>query len=216
MNKALVAIGLFFISSCAALQRAGDDSLFTIDYQFGIKKVSFAGSTQDRLNAESLNFSDDYIDITLSPSDTSLSFSVINISDETMKVLWDDCVIIQNNQPMGVIHNHVKLVDKTKQQKPSIIPSGSKLDDDVVPSQNISFTVGNRYANSRWETAPMIENMTRKATLSNEGYIRETAKYFNGRDVYDFLLVIETPKGRREYLFDLVIAKAELKEKIYD
>ncbi len=89
-----------------------------------------------------LRWSDSNIDIAFEVRDTDLGFILQNRSPESMKVIWDEAVIVQYGEAKKIMHGGVKFIDRFNSQPPTILPSGTSMTDQVLPSENVYYRKG--------------------------------------------------------------------------
>jgi len=78
------------------------------------------------------------LQITISPGSEDIGLIIENKSNQTVKINWDEVLFIDpSGSTHRVIHKTTNFIDKNQPQPPSIIPAGSKLEDTIIPSENI-------------------------------------------------------------------------------
>lgn len=119
-------------------------------------------SIQD-VNNNSL-YSDNFVIITLGFTEKSISLFILNRTDYSMKLLWDEASFITpSGKAQRVIHNGIRLADKSQPQAPSVIPGHSTINDSITPAENITYS---SYL-LEWITSPLLDNLNRKGTYSD-------------------------------------------------
>ena len=94
--------------------------------------------TQDSITK--YHYSDNVIDILIFSSDKEFYFSLRNVSDNSIKVVWDEAVFADIDGSISkVIHSGTKYSEKDNNQQPSTIIKGAKLDDVVIPTNNLVY-----------------------------------------------------------------------------
>ncbi|WP_221409460.1 hypothetical protein [Marinoscillum furvescens] len=140
-----------------------------------------------------MTHSDSLIDITWKLNATSFSFQLVNKSNSNLRINWNEAVYVDHSGTSGaIIHSEVKYIDKNKPQKPTVIVAGSKVEDIIVPSENIYYVSG-QYGG--WKTKPILPNWGR----SQEELDALTDVYID-KDI-SILLPISSGEDTYEYLF---------------
>lgn len=99
-----------------------------------------------------LHFNDNYIDIEFSINYKDISFKLINLYSNSIKINWDNISYIDtNNISTRVIHQGIKLINKETPQAPTLIGKGNMIKDLIQPVDNIY------YDNARWNYLPLID-----------------------------------------------------------
>ena len=103
-------------------------------------------------NLTRFSYVDNFIAIVIDHNGSEFVFSVKNLSDNTIKIIWDEAAFVGvDGSTSKVIHSGIKYNEREKSQIPSIIVKGSALSDSVTPVNNIVY-----YASS-WHTLPMYK-----------------------------------------------------------
>ncbi len=89
-----------------------------------------------------LTYADDNIAVAFSIGDTSVSMSILNKTDKSIKLNWDEVQFVRLGESQRVIHEGTKLVDRNSPQAPSTIAPGARVDDSITPSNNIYYEEG--------------------------------------------------------------------------
>jgi hypothetical protein len=78
--------------------------------------------------------------IELFPSPKEIKFILFNKSEKPIKVIWDECAIIDfENYSHKIIHSNIKYTDKDKPQPPTIVFAGVKVQDILIASDKVEF-----------------------------------------------------------------------------
>lgn len=78
--------------------------------------------------------------IELFPSPKEIKFILFNKSENPIKIIWDECAIIDfKNYSHKIIHSSIKYTDKDKSQPPTIVFAGVKVQDIIIASDKIVF-----------------------------------------------------------------------------
>lgn len=90
--------------------------------------------------AVGLSFINEDISVTFTRIVSMLDFSITNISDTPIKVVWDNCAFTGfNGNPSRVMHYGVRYIEKDRSMPPSIIPVGQTLKEGVTPVDNVMY-----------------------------------------------------------------------------
>lgn len=131
-----------FLKSCApnyAIRLSSVESPADARQQFGeTKVVNFKEG-----NISKYRYSDDYIDIVWFVSSKHFNFELINKSNHTIKINWDDVSYVDVNGKTGrVMHAGVKYIDRNSSQPATSIPKKAKISDLLLPTDNVYLIPG--------------------------------------------------------------------------
>lgn len=160
-----------------ASQRYGESTI--VDFEEG-------GTTKYR-------YEDDLIEIVWLPLSTQFAFSLKNKGDNSIKIVWDEAVYVnENGSSSRVMHAGVKYTDRNNSQPPTIVVKNSTIEDMIVPTDNVYYISG-QYGG--WRTAPLFTNT---ATTPQELIV--ISNNFVGKEV-QVLLPLEIQGTVNEYIF---------------
>lgn len=164
-----------------------------IKEQFGQTKVV---NFQDQ-GVTKYSYEDGLIKIIWLPLRTQFSFSLINKSDHSMKIIWDDAVYVdENGSSQKIFHAGVKYTDRTNSQPPTTVVKGASIDDLVMPTNNVYYMSG-QYGG--WTDLPLFKD--RAATAEELSVIKTN---YVGK-IVKVLLPIKIEDTTNEYLFTFKI-----------
>ena len=104
--------------------------------QYSKSKITIFAEENETKNS----YEDDFIKIIWLPGLTKFSFTLENKSDNSIKIIWDEAVYIdEDNTSLKVMHSGVKYVDGEKAQPLTVIAKKTKINDLVKPVDNIYF-----------------------------------------------------------------------------
>jgi hypothetical protein len=84
------------------------------------------------------SYKDNYIDIIIFGTSTKFYFTLKNVSENTLKLVWDEAVYVDyNGSTSRVMHSGVKYSEREASQPASTIIRGASLDDMVCPTANV-------------------------------------------------------------------------------
>ena len=116
--------------------------------QYSKSKITIFAEENETKNS----YEDDFIKIIWLPALTEFSFTLENKSDNSIKIIWDEAVYIdEDNSSRKVMHSGVKYVDGEKAQPLTVIAKKTKINDLVRPVDNIIF-----YSDGGWSILPLF------------------------------------------------------------
>jgi hypothetical protein len=130
-----------------------DSSTFSVIFKFvdGRYPVHYQTALTKPVAARNLEYHDDTLAITFSLQRTEIDFVLQNNSNDAIKIDWNLVSFVQSwGTAQGVIHKGIKLADKQAIKAPSMIPPKAKIEDMIVPVENVEFTDGD------WVTHPIL------------------------------------------------------------
>lgn len=131
-------------------------------------------------------FKDQSISITWELRDKEIYFDLINKSDGTIKIIWDEAAYIDpSGQTEKVFHNGVKYIDRNGPQPATSIIKGAKLRDLVTPSDYAYYLSG---AYGGWMQKSIFP------------YKKKTGAIYDGKQ-FKILLPLQIGDARRDYIF---------------
>jgi len=177
-------------------------------YNVGLQEVERPENAKERYGESKIinfeeegktkySYEDELIKIVWLPLSTQFAFTLENKSDNSIKIIWDEAVYVDENGSSGrVMHSGVKYVDRSNPQPPTVVVKKAKVDDMVVPTDNIYYISG-QYGG--WQTKPLFPN---RAT-SQEELNALTQKYV-GKTV-KILLPLQIQETVNEYIFSFKV-----------
>lgn len=107
--------------------------------QYSKSKITIFAEENETKNS----YEDDFIKIIWLPALTKFSFTLENKSDNSIKIIWDEAVYIdEDNSSHKVMHSGVKYVDGEKAQPLTVIAKKTKINDLVAPVDNSYYSDG--------------------------------------------------------------------------
>ncbi|MBI9037927.1 MAG: membrane lipoprotein lipid attachment site-containing protein [Bacteroidales bacterium] len=177
-------------------------------YNVGLQEVERPENAKERYGESKIinfeeegktkySYEDELIKIVWLPLSTQFAFTLENKSDNSIKIIWDEAVYVDENGSSGrVMHSGVKYVDRSNPQPPTVVVKKAKVDDMVVPTDNIYYISG-QYGG--WQTKPLFPN---RATTQEELNVL-TQKYV-GKTV-KILLPLQIQETVNEYIFSFKV-----------
>lgn len=164
-------------------------------------------------------FSDSLLDATFFFMRDAIGFVIKNKSDHTMKLIWDEAVMIEpDNSSTRVMHAGVKYTDRNNSMPPSIIPRRGKFEDQAVPVDRIYWREGyySQYGSSPggWENKGIFPWHTQVGTStaqSDKETFLSKGKQFVGSRI-GLLLPFEIEGVKNDYTFWFEVKSVSISE----
>lgn len=87
------------------------------------------------------SYVDDYIDIIIFALSDQFSFVLKNVSDNTIKVVWNEAVFVDSDGSTSkIMHVGTKYSQREGDQPASTIIKGAKIDDVATPTKNVRYS----------------------------------------------------------------------------
>jgi len=148
---------------------------------------------------------DENILIRWNPDAHHLNFTLLNKTDKTIKIIWDNSVYIDENGISNrVIHSGIKYIKKDRPQMPSIIIKNGTISDYLYPSNKIYFLPGQF---GGWFEKPLFPSYT----ISKNIDMRSETETYIGKEI-KILLALEINNEEIEYIFTLKINDITIQE----
>lgn len=209
--KKSIFFGLFLastlMSSCGAFKSymaSYDVTLSKVESPADVK-ANFGETKVVQLTENNLSkyqYEDDYIDIIWYVSSKNLHFSLKNKSGHSIKINWDDVSFVDINGKVGrVMHSGVKYIDRNNSQPATTIPNGAKIDDLLIPTDNVYYNSPTRYTSGGWGETNLIPSFykTQEALDAEAGsYIGKTMRV---------LMPITVEGVQNDYTFEFQVSK---------
>lgn len=148
---------IFMMSACTTWQTK---------YEMKLTEVEVSGLIVKDLQKQdkNYNFEDENIKMDLAVKNELIEFSLLNKTNNTIKILWDNAVFIGiDNKSSRVIHQGIRYMDKANPQTPTVIVKQTTINDIVVPSDNIYFFM------NTWAIDPLIpEKLTKEEVVNSK------------------------------------------------
>ena len=150
-------------------------------------------------------FNDSKIQAFFIVGNKQLDFTLKNLTNEPMKINWDEASLIINGESKRVMHKGVKFIDRNSPQAPTVIPGNSSIDELVLPTDNVFFNEGyysNYYSSpGSWKIVDLLPSWDK--------YKEETKKkIMNSKgSILKFFLPIEQNNQKMYYTFEFLIAE---------
>jgi hypothetical protein len=139
----IVVVMIFFIWQNVNAQKKKPTYF---DYKFSMEDCA----------SETLLFEDSLLIARFNIAQKGIAIRLENKSDKPLLIIWDETNYIHGSNAMRVMHNGVKYADRNNSQAPTLIPPGAAINDEVTPTDNVSFYSGGRYTSAEWLVAPLF------------------------------------------------------------
>lgn len=167
----------------------------SLKYDFALTEISGAKNTMDY---GELTYVDSLIDISFAVRKADISFSLRNLSSNTLKIIWDETLFIVEGNTGKVMHGGIKYIDRNMFQPPSVIPQGTVHNDAIVPSDNVYWRDGlygrNISIAGKWEERELFPQYVSLAKQD------DIIKKFNGSE-FTVYMPIQVKGVTQEYNF---------------
>lgn len=150
-------------------------------------------------------FSDELVGIGLELKSDFIKLAVLNKSASTIKILWDDCLFInQGGSSQRVIREGVMYKDVGNAQVPSPVAAGSTLSTAIIPAENINL----RY------NLPLMRNISMEFESDKDraDFIQNYMSVADRPAIIKLLIAIEASGKKIEYTVSYSANKFETSE----
>lgn len=140
-NLFLLILFSLLLTGCA------DKAFYYARYNFDLTEIEKPDKSKSRYDEKSIikkdnqsfetyTFEDEFINIKWSPHARGFDFTLLNKTDNSIKIIWDEALIIDEiKRSLAVMHTGIKYSEKESSQVPSVVIRKGYLIDSVVPSQ---------------------------------------------------------------------------------
>lgn len=190
----MLVVSIIF-TGCTSYRGSYDIGLLNVERPNNIKERYGTSHISNFEEEGELKYSyeDDLVKIIFVPLTTRFSFSLYNKSEYSIKLVWDEVVYVnENGSSSGVMNSGVRFIDKNKPKSSSVIVKNSKIDDIIIPNDNIYYASG-------WKVEPLFKN-----TASTKWEFEELPSKYIGKEV-KIHLPLEFEGTINEYIFTFKI-----------
>lgn len=124
----LVAVSAWIAQSCAP---PPTEMGYTYEY-----KYEMLNSMRD----SAFYLIDGNVEVLLNIERDRIKFLIVNLTKDALKINWDEAAIVFNGNAEKIIHSGVAIIDKNKSMPKSVIPPNAKLEDFVLPTENVDVS----------------------------------------------------------------------------
>ncbi len=136
------------------------------------------------------SFSDDLIVIVFSPSRKQIGFRILNATKYSMSIVWDECVFVDHkNNASKIMHAGIRYVSRNDPMSPTIIPSGVKVSDMIVPTDNIYYM---QWKGKGWQTRDIF----------NGEFFKEKVLKECGWNPISFRVILVLEKEKNKFIYN--------------
>lgn len=186
---------LAVLAGCFSYKGAYNFSLTSVERPENSDEAFGNSVIQDA--SEGIIFEDSLIKCIWIVGTTQFNFSLQNKTDNSIKIIWDEAAYIDPSGSTGrIMHSGVKYTDRNSSQPPTVIVRGAKIDDVIIPTENVYFVSG-QYGG--WREKPLFVNYA----MSQSDLDAITSS--NVGKTVRILLPIEIKGVVNEYLFNFEI-----------
>ena len=210
-----IIFACFLATSCTSVRYYADYevNLTGVEKSSNGKKIE-VGETSIKENC----FSDSNLRVCFTPSKKDIGFTLVNLTDQNMKVVWDETVVTTLGKESKVLHEGVKFIDRNDFQRPSIVYPGKSLSDLVAPSENVYWRDGyySQYGSSPggWEQRPFFidRNYTPSGaeTLDSSSFVSYVENIKKAGNISINLPVVVGESNRKDYEFKFKVEDAKI------
>lgn len=209
----LITIIIVVFNGCSAMSFMGTN-YYVAKYDYALTSVERPADAKERYGEQIVDkynpqdsskfnyiFEDGLVKILWLPSQTGFYFQIYNKTDNSIKVVWDEAVFVdQNNKSHRLMHSGIKYNERENPQPPSVIIRKGSIDEFVTPTDYVYFYrgYGNQYVYdpSEWRHMPMLN-----CKSEEQAKVENDAKQFVGNKL-QLLLPIEIQGTVNEYIFE--------------
>lgn len=172
--RKISAIILFaiFCSGCYTVQQAKADKEKRTENRKAFVKSHYEFEMILPEENNQLSFEDSNIACLFEIGSKEIDFSITNKTKEPLKLIWDDASLGIFGRSNKVMHSGVKYIDRNNSYPPSTILPNTRLDDLVVPTDNVYYSEGyfGQYFSSpgSWQTSNLLLPIGKKKDLSQK------------------------------------------------
>lgn len=105
------------------------------------------------------SYKDNVIDIIIFADGSHFNFVLQNISESTIKIIWDEAVFVDfDGNTEKVMHKGIKYSEKNSSQPATTIIKNAKWEDTVTPTHLVYYREATKYVEGGWDTDSMYPN----------------------------------------------------------
>ena len=174
MIKTLIVIVLwaFLCQGCYTVEQAKADKQKHEAQKKTVTKSHYEFLMVAPVEDSILVFEDSNIASSFIIGSKEIDFSILNKTKSPLKLIWDDASLGIFGRSNHVMHSGVKYVDRNNSTPSATILPDTRLDDLVVPSDNVYYSEGyfGQYFSSpgSWQTSNLLLPISKKSSLSQE------------------------------------------------
>lgn len=86
------------------------------------------------------SYVDNFIDIIILGTERKFSFILKNVSDNSIKIIWDEAVFVDfDGSSSKIMHNGIKYSQREATQPATTIIKGAKIEDTIIANNKVYF-----------------------------------------------------------------------------
>lgn len=117
----------------------------------------------DDANVTKFSYTDSHIEIIIFASSEQFNFTLKNISDNSLKVVWNEAVFVDyDGTTSKIMHVGTKYSEKNGDQPATTIIKGAKIDDIACPTKNVSYSD----LLKKWVTDPLLPSVKQASDIN--------------------------------------------------
>lgn len=214
----LVLVILLGLNSCVTLQ-----PFYYGTYDISMSEVERPAKAKERYGEQKITstteegnlkyyFEDDLVKIAWLATSSSLSFMMENKTDHSIKIIWDEAAFVDNKGiSQRIMHSGVKYTDRNASQPPTIIVRKGRIEDIIVPTNNVYFDEGyySKYytRKAEWKEKPFFESLQ----YGGDPKVFENEMRNNVGKTFQVLLPLEIENVVNDYIFKFKVDAYEYK-----
>jgi hypothetical protein len=122
--------------------------------------VRYGETTVIKDSLSKYRYEDNIIDITIYGNSRQFSFVLKNVSDNSIKIIWNDAAFVDyDGKTSKIMHSGIKYSERESNQVATTIIKGARLDDLVIPNCNVKYNE----ALNGWITESMYPSVDGKS-----------------------------------------------------
>lgn len=197
----VLLIPVFIMTSCVNYQNFQNvgleyEAFYNIELQnveiYKNRKKKYGESKIIKIEDDKIKYiyEDSIIKILWIPLHKKFEFILVNNTNHSLKIIWDEAVYVnQNNFSGRIIHTNTKYIDKNNHQLPTILVKNTIINDVIIPSNNIDYKDG------EWIIKPIFPYKA-----YTEKKLNDIAQQYIGKKLI-ILLPIKIKETINEYIF---------------
>lgn len=211
-----IAVGSLLMASCTSVRYQAHYEVKLSEVKKSEKGVpTQISSSLDTLKGTKSNcYSDSTIRVCFTPTSKDIHFEMTNLTDQNLKLVWDESMITTVGSQSKVMHDGVKFIDRNQYQQPSIIYPNQTFKDMFTPTENVYWRDGvySQYGSTPggWEQKPLLldKNYINGGTevLDSAKFVDYVTSMKNGGKIQINMPIIVDDTKRKDYRFDFKIA----------
>ena len=155
MKKKSLLFFLLFSAIIFAQKKDKREGAYSIQL---VSVESPKGIENGKIDSLNSTYEDSLIKINWQYAVSQIGFDLLNKTDESIKVLWDDAAFISvKNESSRVFHKGVKYIDRENSQAPTSIYKGTSLSDLISPTTYTTYMSGTY---GGWISRPLYNTPT--------------------------------------------------------